>query len=138
MLQSAIRSSKPLAKKLVKSLAKEGMSSAGSAISDIISGVPVKDALKTNASLGLNRLRQGAIRGVKRKFANHLSHESSLLPIKKKKKPIKRVQKGYGVKRRKKRKSGKKVKKKKKKKTKGKRKKSLHSGVRRPYKGIFS
>ena len=74
LIKTAIRSSRPIAKKMVKGLAKEGATMASSTLSDVISGTPVRSALKRNASASLNRVGKKMRVGAQNALGNLVSN----------------------------------------------------------------
>ena len=135
LLRTALRSSKPIAKKLATQLAKEGLSTATSTVADVASGMPVKEAFKKNANEGITRVKGKIKAGVKRKLANLV--DTGVKRIKRNR------QKGRGrrVKRAKKRKlPSARKKNSKRRRQRRRRQKRRRPPVKkgRPYKGIFS
>ena len=90
LLRTAIRSTKPLAKKIAKDLANQGIQAATSTIGDLASGVPPKDALRNNARAGWQRAKSTLQAGAKRAVEN--SVEAGVKSIKRRRK----MQRGKG------------------------------------------
>ena len=119
LLKTAIRTAKPIAKRTLKKLGKEGLNVAASTMSDVLeNNMSLKDAAQKNVKRGMTRAKKSAKRGVKRAFSA-IGTEVA--------KDIKRRKQSGGGKGKKK-KSRKTVVKKKKRKTKK---------GRKPYRGIF-
>ena len=133
LLKSAFKASKPMAKTLVKTLAAEGIQSAGNTVSDMIEGQSFKNALKSNAVKSYQKFKKRAKSGVKRKIDEAINSGTQVGS------GSKRRKKNSSAKKRKKVKVGrKKSDKKKKKKTKKKKKKVRKKSKLASYRGIFS
>lgn len=112
LLKSAFQASKPVAKSLVKTLAAEGMESAGNTVGDMIQGQSFKQALKSNAAKSYQRLSKKAKSGIKRKLdginskqtgAGRSKRRKKISTVKKRKKSRKKKRKKYQGKRKKRR-----------------------------------
>ena len=66
ILKTAVRSAKPYVKQTLKQLGKQGIQAASSTISDVVEGVPLKQAAKRNAVNGLQKAKQTVKKGAKR------------------------------------------------------------------------
>ena len=103
LVKSALRASRPLAKKALKSLAKTGLSTIGDTVADVVGGdVSVKEAVKKNMKRGVSKIGQSAQKGAKRMLmdANVIKGKSTARKSKKSRK-----QTGRGVKAKRKKKS---------------------------------
>ena len=119
LLKTAIKTARPIAKRTLKKLGKEGLNVAASTMSDVFeNNMSLKDAAQKNVKRGMTRAKKTAKRGAKRAFSAVGSELT---------KDIKRRKQSGGGKRKKKPRQTV-LKKKKKRKTKKRRK---------PYRGIF-
>ena len=66
ILKTAVRSAKPFVKQTLKQLGKQGIQAASSTISDVVEGVPLKQAAKRNAVTSLQKVKQTVKKGAKR------------------------------------------------------------------------
>ena len=66
ILKTAVRSAKPYVKQTLKQLGKQGIQAASSTISDVVEGVPLKQAAKRNAVTSLQKVKQTVKKGAKR------------------------------------------------------------------------
>ena len=66
ILKTAVRSAKPYVKQTLKQLGKQGIQAASSTISDVVEGVPLKQAAKRNAVTSLQKVKQMVKKGAKR------------------------------------------------------------------------
>lgn len=66
ILKTAVRSAKPYVKQTLKQLGKQGIQAASSTISDVVEGVPLKQAAKRNAVNSLQKAKQTVTKGAKR------------------------------------------------------------------------
>ena len=66
ILKTAVRSAKPFVKQTLKQLGKQGIQAASSTISDVVEGVPLKQAAKRNAVTSLQKVKQMVKKGAKR------------------------------------------------------------------------
>ena len=66
LLKTAVQAAKPIAKQTLKELGKEGLSAASSTLSDVIKGVPIKQAVKKNVKSSAQRAEAIAKQGGKR------------------------------------------------------------------------
>ena len=66
ILITAVHSAKPFVKQTLKQLGKQGIQAASSTISDVVEGVPLKQAAKRNAVTSLQKVKQTVKKGAKR------------------------------------------------------------------------
>ena len=66
ILKTAVRSAKPFVKQTLKQIGKQGVQAASSTISDVVEGVPLKQAAKRNAVTSLQKAKQMVKKGAKR------------------------------------------------------------------------
>ena len=66
ILKTAVRSAKPYVKQTLKQIGKQGVQAASSTISDVVEGVPLKQAAKRNAVTSLQKAKQMVKKGAKR------------------------------------------------------------------------
>ena len=66
ILKTAVRSAKPYVKQTLKQIGKQGVQAASSTISDVVEGVPLKQAAKRNAVTSLQKVKQTVKKGAKR------------------------------------------------------------------------
>ena len=65
ILKTAVCSAKPFVKQTLKQLGKQGIQAASSTISDVVEGVPLKQAAKRNAVTSLQKVKQTVKKGAK-------------------------------------------------------------------------
>ena len=106
LVKSALRASRPYAKKALKSLAKTGLSVVGDTVADVAGGdVSVKEAVKKNLKRGASDLSQSAQRGAKQILVDAAAKAVNVIKgrasAKKRKKSRKQTGRGFKSKRKK-------------------------------------
>ena len=66
LLKTAVRAAKPIAKQTLKELGKESLSAASTTLSDVMKGVPIKQAVRKNVKSSAQKAGVVAKRGAKR------------------------------------------------------------------------
>lgn len=66
LLRSALRSSKPIAKRMAKDLARQGLEMSAQTMGDMIGGVPPGEAIRNNVQENLSQAGQTVSRGARR------------------------------------------------------------------------
>ena len=67
LVKTAVRAARPIAKQTLKELGKQGLQVASSTLTDMVEGgVPLKEAIERNASVGMRQAKSTVTRGAKR------------------------------------------------------------------------
>ena len=74
LIKSAIRIGKPIAKQSLKKIGKIGLETASNVVSDMVTGVQPKQALKQNLSRGVNSAKKEVKKGGKKTLSRLKKH----------------------------------------------------------------
>ena len=99
LVKTALKASRPYAKKALKSLAKTGISVVGDTVADVAGGdVSVKEAVKKNLKRGVSKIGQSAQQGAKRMMVDAGFQPANVIKGKRsaKKRKTSRKQSGKG------------------------------------------
>ena len=99
LVKSALKASRPYAKRAIKSMAKTGVSVLGNTVADVAGGdVSVKEAVKKNLKRGASEIGQSAQRGAKQMLADAGLQSAKVIKGKRfaKKRKTSRKQSGKG------------------------------------------
>ena len=83
LLRSAVKATKPIAKQVVKDLARQGIDATAATVGDLIAGENPRQAIKKNAKIGLQKAKSTLATGSKRALSE--SVRSGIKTIKRQK-----------------------------------------------------